>query len=60
MFLIVIGALPILLTIVSPDRYLARSRGFAANAEYANMGVTEAIANPVDCLSDSHRGFSGL
>jgi hypothetical protein len=34
MFLLVIGALPILVTIVSLDRYLARRRGFSANAEY--------------------------
>jgi len=33
-FLLVIGALPILLTIVALDRYLARRRGSAANAEY--------------------------
>ena len=32
--LVVIGALPILLTIVFLDRYLVRRRGLAANADY--------------------------
>jgi hypothetical protein len=34
MLLVVIGALPILLAIVLLDRYLARCRGLAANADY--------------------------
>lgn len=34
MLLVVIAALPILLTIVLFDRYLARRRGLAANADY--------------------------
>ncbi|MCM3905491.1 MAG: hypothetical protein ND866_27675 [Pyrinomonadaceae bacterium] len=33
---VVIGALPILLTIVYLDRYLARRRGFASNAAYVS------------------------
>lgn len=34
MLLLMIGALPILVAIVAFDRYLARRRRFAANAEY--------------------------
>jgi hypothetical protein len=34
MLLVVIAALPILLTIVLLDRYLVRRRGLAANADY--------------------------